>query len=88
VATVGPGSSSQDMIGRLLRAGVDVFRLNFSHGLQSDHIQVAQHIREQARHHGRYVGILADLQGPKIRIGGFADGAVIASGRRPFPVEL
>ena len=54
------------------------FRLNFSHGAQSDHAKVAQHIRRQAGHHGRYVGILAtDLQGPKIRVGGFANGAVM-----------
>ena len=65
VATIGPASQSQDMIGRLLGAGVDVFRLNFSHGAQADHAQVAQHIRKQAGHHGRYVGILlrANVQG-------------------------
>ena len=88
VATVGPGSSNQDMIGRLLSAGVDVFRLNFSHGAQADHIQVAQHIRRQARHHGRYVGILADLQGPKIRIAGFTDGAVNLQAGDPFQLSL
>ncbi|MBT7312212.1 MAG: pyruvate kinase, partial [Halieaceae bacterium] len=88
VATVGPGSSNQDMIGRLLSAGVDVFRLNFSHGAQSDHIQVAQHIRRQARHHGRYVGILADLQGPKIRIAGFTEGAVDLQAGDPFQLSL
>ena len=87
MATVGPGSSNQDMIGRLLSAGVDVFRLNFSHGAQSDHIQVAQHIRRQARHHGRYVGILADLQGPKIRIAGFTEGAVDLQAGDPFQLS-
>ena len=76
------------MIGRLLGAGVDVFRLNFSHGDQADHVQVARHIRRQAGHHGRYVGILADLQGPKIRIGGFADGAVILQAGDPFQLSL
>jgi pyruvate kinase len=76
------------MIGRLLGAGVDVFRLNFSHGSQADHVQVARHIRRQAGHHGRYVGILADLQGPKIRIGGFADGAVILQAGDPFQLSL
>ena len=88
VATIGPSSLSQDMIGRLLGAGVDVFRLNFSHGDQADHVQVARHIRRQAGHHGRYVGILADLQGPKIRIGGFADGAVILQAGDPFQLSL
>ena len=88
VATVGPASQSQDMIGRLLGAGVDVFRLNFSHGAQADHAQVAQHIRRQAGHHGRYVGILADLQGPKIRIGGFAEGSVMLQAGDPFQLCL
>ena len=88
VATIGPSSQSQHMIGRLLGAGVDVFRLNFSHGEQADHVQVARHIRRQAGHHGRYVGILADLQGPKIRIGGFADGAVVLQAGDPFQLSL
>ncbi len=88
VATVGPASQSQDMIGRLLEAGVDVFRLNFSHGAQADHAQVGQHIRRQAGHHGRYVGILADLQGPKIRIGGFTEGSVMLQAGDPFQLSL
>ena len=88
VATVGPASQSQDMIGRLLGAGVDVFRLNFSHGAQADHAQVAQHIRRQAGHHRRYVGILADLQGPKIRIGGFTEGSVMLQAGDPFQLSL
>ena len=88
VATIGPASQSQDMIGRLLSVGVDVFRLNFSHGAQADHAQVARHIRRQAGHYGRYVGILADLQGPKIRIGGFSEGAVILQAGDPFQLSL
>ncbi len=88
VATVGPASQSQDMIGRLLGAGVDVFCLNFSHGAQAGHAQIAQHIRRQAGHHGRYVGILADLQGPKIRIGGFAEGPVMLQAGDPFELSL
>ena len=76
------------MIGRLLSAGVDVFRLNFSHGAQADHALVAQHIRRQAQHQGRYVGILADLQGPKIRIGGFSSGAVTLQAGDPFQLSL
>ena len=88
VATVGPASQSQDMIGRLLGAGVDVFRLNFSHGAQADHAQVARHIRRQAGHQGRYVGILADLQGPKIRIGGFTEGSVMLQAGDPFQLSL
>ena len=76
------------MIGRLLAAGVDVFRLNFSHGAQADHAQVARFIRKQAGHHGRYVGILADLQGPKIRVGGFTQGGVVLQAGDPFQLSL
>jgi pyruvate kinase len=76
------------MIGRLIQAGVDVFRLNFSHGSAENHARVANHIRRQASHRGRYVGILADLQGPKIRIHGFADGSVNLVAGDPFRLDL
>ncbi|MDJ0877707.1 MAG: pyruvate kinase, partial [Halieaceae bacterium] len=76
VATVGPASQSDQRIAELIEAGVNVFRLNFSHGTMQDHLAVAQRIRKQAELQEVYVGILADLQGPKIRIGGFADGEV------------
>lgn len=76
VATIGPASESAERIGQLIQAGVDVFRLNFSHGSVEQHSKVAGNIRKQASVHGRYVGILADLQGPKIRISSFANGSV------------
>ena len=76
VATIGPASESAEDIGRLIQAGVDVFRLNLSHGTMDGHEAVALRIRRQASIHGRYVGILADLQGPKIRISSFAEGSV------------
>ena len=63
VATIGPRSDTEDMTGRLIAAGVDVFRLNFSHGAVEHHQLIAERIRRQARHQDRYVGILADLQG-------------------------
>ncbi len=88
VATVGPGSESEDMLGRLINAGVDIFRLNFSHGSPENHAKVAERIRRQAGHAGRYVGILADLQGPKIRISGFRDGAVHLTAGDPFCLDL
>jgi pyruvate kinase len=88
VATVGPGSDSDDMIARLIAAGVNVFRLNFSHGTAEHHATVAGRIRKQANIAGQYVGILADLQGPKIRIGGFRNGSVeLANGDR-FRLDL
>jgi pyruvate kinase len=76
VATLGPASSSAEQIAALVAAGVDVFRLNFSHGSAQDHISRADMIRREAAAQGRDVGILADLQGPKIRVGMFAQGKV------------
>ena len=88
VATVGPGSDSEDMIGRLIAAGVDVFRLNFSHGAVRHHQLIAERIRRQARHQDRYVGVLADLQGPKIRIASFETGSVSLTAGDSFRLSL
>ena len=74
VATVGPASSSPEMLRLLFLAGVDTFRLNFSHGLQDDHAEVHAAIRALEREVGRPLGIHPDLQGPKIRIGTLAGG--------------
>ncbi len=76
MATIGPGSESETMLGKLIAAGVNVFRLNFSHGSADHHAEVARRIRRAASRAGQYVGILADLQGPKIRVSTFRDGAV------------
>jgi pyruvate kinase len=76
VATLGPASSTQDVLSRMLAAGVDVVRLNFSHGAAADHEQRARLVRDVARSLGREVAIMADLQGPKIRVGRFANGKV------------
>ena len=69
LATVGPASSSEDMIHRLLTSGVDAFRLNFSHGKHEDHTRVIATIRDVATELGRYIPIVGDIQGPKLRIG-------------------
>jgi pyruvate kinase len=76
VATIGPASSSPEILERMIAAGVDVVRLNFSHGKAQDHIDRAQLVRETAARLGRAVAIMADLQGPKIRVGRFANGKV------------
>ncbi|MGA8030931.1 MAG: pyruvate kinase [Casimicrobiaceae bacterium] len=76
VATLGPACSQPDVLRRMLAAGVDVVRLNFSHGRAEDHVERARMVREAARAEGREVAVMADLQGPKIRIGRFADGKV------------
>ncbi len=77
VATVGPASASPTMLRRLFLAGVDVFRLNFSHGVHEDHAAVHKAIRDLEADVGRPIGILQDLQGPKIRVGTLKDGAIV-----------
>src|SRR5688572_162414 len=69
LATLGPASSSEEMIYRLLTCGVDSFRLNFSHGKHEEHARVISTIRSVAMDLGRYVPIVGDIQGPKLRIG-------------------
>ena len=76
VATLGPACSKPDVLRRMVEAGVDVVRLNFSHGTAEDHVGRAELVREVARALGREVAIMADLQGPKIRIGKFAGGKI------------
>ena len=77
VATLGPASSDPALLEAMIRAGVNVVRLNFSHGKAQDHIDRARLVREAAQRAGREVGIMADLQGPKIRVGKFAEGKVM-----------
>ncbi|HWT30741.1 MAG TPA: pyruvate kinase, partial [Propylenella sp.] len=74
VATLGPATDDARVLKRLISAGVDVVRLNFSHGKPEDHARRAEKVRTVAADLGRDVGILADLQGPKIRIECFAAG--------------
>ncbi|HXJ35458.1 MAG TPA: pyruvate kinase [Candidatus Eisenbacteria bacterium] len=88
VATLGPASSSEDMVRRLFLAGVDVFRLNFSHGDADDHAARFRTVRALERETGRPIGILADLQGPKLRVGTFAAGAVTLVEGESFRLDL
>jgi pyruvate kinase len=76
VATLGPASSDKLVLERMLAAGVDVVRFNFSHGKAEDHLARAKLVREAAAASGREVAIMADLQGPKIRVGKFEGGKV------------
>jgi len=76
VATLGPASNTPEVLERMIRAGVDVVRLNFSHGKAQDHIDRAHMVREAARAAGKEVAIMADLQGPKIRVGKFENGKI------------
>jgi pyruvate kinase len=79
VATLGPATSSYEQILALVDAGMDVARLNLSHGSYTDHSAVYEHVRRASDVSGRAIGILVDLQGPKIRLGRFASGPVLLS---------
>ena len=82
VATLGPASSDSKSLAALVAAGVDVVRLNFSHGTADDHRQRVRMLRDICNTHGHTVGVMADLQGPKIRIGKFANGPIrLAAGQ-------
>ena len=87
VATLGPASSDPDVLERLLRAGVDVVRLNFSHGKAQDHIDRASLVRSIAQKVGKPVALMADLQGPKIRVGKFASGKTMLVAGAPFVLD-
>jgi len=87
VATLGPASSTPEVLEKMLQAGVDVVRLNFSHGKAQDHIDRAQLVREAAQRVGKVVAIMADLQGPKIRVGKFADGKVMLEPGQSFVLD-
>jgi pyruvate kinase len=83
VATLGPASSDPEVLEKMVRAGVDVVRLNFSHGTADDHLGRAALVKEIAAKTGRTVAIMCDLQGPKIRVGKFKEGKVtLEKGRR------
>jgi len=87
VATLGPASSSPEVIEQLILAGMDVARLNFSHGEADDHRERARWVRELSAKHGRFVAIMGDLQGPKIRIARFREGSVTLSAGQPFTLS-
>ncbi len=76
VCTLGPATSSPEQIARLVEAGLDVARLNLSHGLHADHEMACARVRAASHASGRSVGVLVDLQGPKIRLGTFPGAPV------------
>jgi pyruvate kinase len=88
VATLGPASSSKEVIHDLFLAGADVFRLNFSHGSHDDHRRIYDTIREIERELERPIGILADMQGPKLRVGKLQDGEVTLKAGQAFRLDL
>jgi len=88
IATLGPASSAPDKIRALHAAGADLFRLNFSHGERAEHRQRYDAVRKLEREIGRPIGILVDLQGPKIRVGKFKDGKVALGEGKPLRLDL
>ena len=84
VVTLGPACSEPAVLERMLAAGVDVVRLNFSHGTAADHVERARLVRVTAARLGLEVAIMADLQGPKIRVGKFAQGKVALTPGQTF----
>ena len=88
IATLGPSSSSPLKIHSLFQAGADIFRLNFSHGNHEDHRRRVFHIRQYEKRLGRPIGILGDLQGPKIRIGNFQKSFENLKNNQKFTLDL
>ena len=87
VATIGPASTDFDILVKMIRAGVDVVRLNFSHGKAQDHIDRAALVRRAAAECGREVAIMADMQGPKIRVGKFEEGKIFLNNGDRFILD-
>jgi pyruvate kinase len=87
VATLGPASSDAKTLERMIEAGLDVVRMNFSHGTAAEHKKRVELVRSLARKAGRAVGVLVDLQGPKIRIGKFTDGRVTLQAGESFVLD-
>ena len=87
VATLGPASSDARTLSRMIDAGLDVVRMNFSHGTADEHAKRVNLVRSLARKAGRAVGVLVDLQGPKIRIGRFKDGKILLKAGEKFVLD-
>jgi len=87
VATLGPASSDKKTLAAMIDAGLDVVRMNFSHGTAAEHAERVELVRALARKAGRSVGVLVDLQGPKIRIGRFQDDRVVLGSGDAFVLD-
>ncbi|WP_229900187.1 pyruvate kinase, partial [Streptomyces capoamus] len=88
VCTLGPATDTYDQIKALVEAGMDVARFNLSHGTHAEHEERYRHVRKAADETGRSVGILADLQGPKIRLGRFTEGPVLLERGDTFTITV
>lgn len=88
IATLGPASSTPEMLLQLFQAGADIFRLNFSHGSHADHAQRLEMIRALEKRCGHPIGVLADVQGPKLRVGTFQSGRVQLQAGQQFTLDM
>jgi pyruvate kinase len=88
IATLGPASSTPEMMAQLFQAGADIFRLNFSHGSHADHAARIETIRALEKKFSRPIGILADVQGPKLRVGQFQSGRVQLQNGQDFILDM
>lgn len=88
IATLGPATSDEQAITQLFEAGADVFRMNFSHGVHADHQKRLDILRGLEQKHGRPIGVILDLQGPKLRVGDFEDGLAILKTGAAFRLDL
>ncbi|AWB67822.1 pyruvate kinase [Saccharobesus litoralis] len=87
VTTLGPATDRDNNLEKIIAAGANVVRMNFSHGAAEDHIKRAEQVREIAKRLGKYIGILGDLQGPKIRVSTFKDGPVMLEEGAAFTLD-
>lgn len=87
VSTLGPATDDPKMLDKIIQAGVDLVRINFSHGKPEEHLERVEKVRSRARAHGRQIGVLADLQGPKIRIEKFKEGKVLLEEGQTFILD-
>ena len=88
LATLGPSSNTEEKISALIEAGIDGFRLNFSHGTQEEHKRTYEIVRRVAKEKGVRVTVVADMQGPKLRIGTFKDGKVLLKKGQKFTLDM
>ena len=88
LATIGPSSSTKEQIAKLIDAGADAFRVNFSHGTHEEHKERIKIIRQLEKEKGKFISILADLQGPKLRVGEFADNKVFLKEGQTFVLDM
>ena len=88
IATLGPATSDEQAITQLFEAGADVFRMNFSHGIHADHQKRLDILRGLEQKHGRPIGVILDLQGPKLRVGDFEDGSAMLKIGAAFRLDL